>query len=670
LPIRNPQSSIRNLLWLAIPSLLLIAALWFDWLPFLRGNAEWQWPLRATLDLTRVGVPLIALACYVALAAGGLRVLDRAGAARKNERLFLLFLTLAAPLLQLALAYGVSRAPLLEFFGPTVSAHNSGYFSTAVAAPDLNSLLAHYPSIMPTLPIHAQSHPPGPIVAQWLSWQFFQSSGPLAEAIALPLRTLQCHNPGLMALDNAQIASAALGMLLPLIGALAVWPLFAFGRRVVGSQAAALAAALFPIMPLFAMWPAQWDQIYPLLLFTGLYFAHTGLTPRPSTARRSAQGAASVSMWRIFLAGVPLSLASFFSVGNVVLMGIVGLYGLTLERRLQSALRPSVPLSLRLSVSLSLRLIVAFGLGCASIWLAYAVRYGVNPFEVMATGSRLAFESTTGQRTYGVWLLGNLIDFAVFLGVPLVVLLVLNLTKINKSSPAVRPLLITTFGALLLLIASGLVRGEVGRLWMYFGPLFLLLAASAFTRHRAASLWDSSLVIAQHPRGTHHSSLVIALLALQLFVMNTRWLVNDSYLDAPPERAANFTAPSPSITTAYVFGQTIALRGYDVQSGANHIDLTLHWQALAPPPHAYTVFAHAFDAAGQAIGQQDNMPRRNQLPTSCWQPGEYVSDPYSIPIAEGARGPFTVEVGLYRLETGERLPLTAGSGTSVRLIVP
>ena len=112
--------------------------------------------------------------------------------------------------------------------------------------------------------------------------------GPAADSIALPLRTLQCHNPGLMALDNAQIASASVGMLLPLIGALAVWPLFAFGKRVVGARAAALAAALFPIMPLFAMWPAQWDQIYPLLLLSGLYFMYTGLASRPSTALRSA----------------------------------------------------------------------------------------------------------------------------------------------------------------------------------------------------------------------------------------------------------------------------------------------------------------------------------------------------------------------------------------------
>ena len=632
------QSAIKNLLWLTIPSLAVIAALWFDWLPWLRGNAEWQWPLRTNVDLARAVVPIIVLALYVLIATWGLRGFEQAAVSRRTEFSFLVFLTLVAPLIQLALAYGVSRVPLLEFFGPTVSVHNSGYFTTAVATPDLNQLLAHYPAIMPSLPIHAQSHPPGPIVAQWFSWQFFQVIGPAADSIAMPLRTLQCHNPGLMALDNGQIASASLGMLLPLIGALAVWPLFAFGRRVVGARAAALAAALFPIMPLFAMWPAQWDQIYPLLLLIGLYLAYVGLERN--------------SWWRILLAGVPLSVASFFSVGNFVLMVIVGLYGavwLAVKHRLKRAL----------SVGL------LFGLGCLSIWIVYALTYGVNPFDVIATGSRLAFESTTGARTYGTWLLGNPIDFAVFLGVPVVMAFVIGLAsrQVNPAADNGKPtsagltaLIVATFGTLIALILSGIVRGEVGRLWMYFGPLIALIAAWLLTRH-------SSLV-------THYSITLICLCPATL--RHEHALAGQRQF---PRRAAGTIGELPGAIShvwraSIRLGRQIGLIGYDVHAAAHQIDLTLDWEALVQPPHAYTVFAHVIDATGQSVGQQDNMPLHDQLPTSCWRPGEYVSDPYTIKLADDARGPFTIEVGLYRLETGERLPLDDGSGSSARLIVP
>jgi hypothetical protein len=65
------------------------------------------------------------------------------------------------------------------------------------------------------------------------------------------------------------------------------------------------------------------------------------------------------------------------------------------------------------------------------------------------------------------------------------------------------------------------------------------------------------------------------------------------------------------------------------------------------------------DPQGKIRGQQDNMPVQNELPTTCWQPGEFVTDPYDIPIASDAPpGLYKLEVGMYYLPTGERLPVT------------
>jgi len=206
------------------------------------------------------------------------------------------------------------------------------------------------------------------------------------------------------------------------------------------------------------------------------------------------------------------------------------------------------------------------------------------------------------------------------------------------------------------------VRGEVGRMWQYFGPLFALIALGSSHRDtQGTEKSDSSLRL---------PLLLIGLVALQFFTMSTRWLVTPSFLDEPPERQVNFAAPVPQIATQVSFGRQIALRGYDVKPSQGSLDLTLHWQALAQSPHAYTVFVHVLDADGQPIGQQDNMPVRDQLPTSCWQPGEFVADPYTIALPPDARGSFSIEVGLYRLDTSERLPLDDAAGTSVRLEVP
>ncbi|CAG0933018.1 hypothetical protein TFLX_02853 [Thermoflexales bacterium] len=643
IPNPNPQ-----ILWLLIPTLLLIAVLTFDLLPLLRGNDEWRWPLRPIAATARLLIPIITLGLYVFWAARWLKHFE-GEVSRRAERWFVLSVILAAPIIQLALAAAVSHVPLLEFFGPTVSVHNSGYFTTAVATPDLGSWLANFPAQMPSLPIHAQSHPPGPVIVHWLSWQIFQALPPLAEAIALPLRTLQCHNPALMSLEHAQLASASLGLLLPLIGGLAAWPLYALAKRLATARVAAITVLLFPLLPLFALWMSQWDQTYPLLLLLGLYLTHTGLE--------------KTSWRRLFAAGVPLSMASFFSVGNFVLMVLVGLYGLVWLWFHRASLRPSI--------SLLLRLAFTFALGCASIWLLYWLCSGVNPLDVISTGSRLAFESTTGNRSYGVWLLGNPIDFLVFLGFPIVILLLSHLLKRAPLPQALWPMAIATCGTLILLWLSGIVRGEVGRLWIYFGPLLVLLAVgwqAAGGKHQGAAHdpLGQSLLVGRLPL---YISL-IALLAAQLVIMNTRWLVNDSFLDEPPERSAVRAAPPFAYPAAASFADQIALRGYDVQTAAGILDLTLHWQALTQPPHAYTVFVHVLDRDGKQIGQQDNMPVRDQLLTSCWVTGEYVSDPYSISLPDEVRGPLAVEVGLYRAETGSRLPRSDAQGESATLAVP
>jgi hypothetical protein len=278
---------------------------------------------------------------------------------------------------------------------------------------------------------------------------------------------------------------------------------------------------------------------------------------------------------------------------------------------------------------------------------------------VISTGSRLAFESTTGNRSYGMWLLGNPIDFLVFLGLPIVILLIYNLIKRVPFPKSLVPIAVATFGTLLLLWLSGIVRGEVGRLWIYFGPLVVLIAIG----------WSEATAARHTPRTTFYIPL-IALVAAQLLIMNTRWLVNDSFLDEPPERSAVMSAPQIALPLEAEFANQIALRGYAVDQSGSALNLTLHWQALTQPPHAYTVFAQVFDATGQRVGQQDNMPMRDQLPTSCWLPGEYVSDPYAIPLAAEARGPFTAVVGLYRGDTGARLPRTDARGDSVTLTVP
>jgi hypothetical protein len=97
--------------------------------------------------------------------------------------------------------------------------------------------------------------------------------------------------------------------------------------------------------------------------------------------------------------------------------------------------------------------------------------------------------------------------------------------------------------------------------------------------------------------------------------------------------------------------------------------LTLYWQADAVISERYKVFTHLLGAVYNADtdnflwGQQDNEPVNGQSPTTRWQPNAIIVDPYRIPVAPDAPpGRYRLEVGLYGLVDGQRLPVTGPDG--------
>jgi hypothetical protein len=111
------------------------------------------------------------------------------------------------------------------------------------------------------------------------------------------------------------------------------------------------------------------------------------------------------------------------------------------------------------------------------------------------------------------------------------------------------------------------------------------------------------------------------------------------------------------------FGDSIALLGADVGSGLSlqpgqTLAYQLHWQALTPIAQDYVVFTHLLDAEGNIQAQQDTPPQQGRYPTSWWDAGEVVIDPYALSLPPDlAPGSYTLRVGLYEPETGRRLSL-------------
>jgi len=123
--------------------------------------------------------------------------------------------------------------------------------------------------------------------------------------------------------------------------------------------------------------------------------------------------------------------------------------------------------------------------------------------------------------------------------------------------------------------------------------------------------------------------------------------------------SAKAAACATSRAVNRTFGDEIRLLGYRIEPGK----LVLCWQALQPVADDYTVFIHIYDAQGQVVMPADGPPRSGNYPTSAWAAGETVEDAHNLPAWD--QGYLTI--GLYRLDTGERLALDGTAETELRI---
>jgi 4-amino-4-deoxy-L-arabinose transferase-like glycosyltransferase len=115
------------------------------------------------------------------------------------------------------------------------------------------------------------------------------------------------------------------------------------------------------------------------------------------------------------------------------------------------------------------------------------------------------------------------------------------------------------------------------------------------------------------------------------------------------------------------FGDKIALVGYEMDrrkaEPGEAIHLTLYWQGLAEMEDDYTVFVHLLREEDQIWAGVDRQPQGGAAPTSTWGKGEIVLDEYKL-VTPPDTPPdvYEIEVGLYLVETGDRLDLLDQDG--------
>jgi hypothetical protein len=470
----------------------------------------------------------------------------------------------------------------------------------------------------------------------WLGGWALDRVPPLARSIVDRLRLYRCEDGVLTEYSDSQVARALPQMSLPIVSGLTVLLLFALGKRLWGSRIGFLAAACYPLLPAVNAWPAFWDAVYPVAMCLTLLTVEVGLERRRPLV--------------FFVGGLAVSVASFLSFGNLMMGAIALFYGLV-----------RVILGRDRSHSAWMSLIVGsvwFALGTASIWLIYWAGWGVTGWAVYAQAIRV---HTQMYRPYWTYLVYNLYDLVVFLGIPVTVYFVAHSIGsvrawVAGSASQDDALSLSWIAVLVGLDVLGVTRGEVPRLWLFLVPVMVLIGVRALVS-RYAPVW-----------------VFVSLLAVQTLVMSLSLQTAPTDLREPIQHTPSFAMPSAQHATQARLGGRFDLLGYDLSRGAlkpgKSLDVTLYWKSVAPSQLQYTMFAHLLDSSGKLVAQQDAMPRGGALPTSCWVVDEVVSDTLTLSLpGDAPPGVHTLQVGMYYLPTGERLPVKTQGGAADSVIL-
>ena len=605
---------------LATITLLLTVAILTDTLPWLRGpqpdSAVWHWPYLLR-PFTRWWPAMLAGAIFLLILGWWLQ---REQSSEVETPLVLTILAVVIFVLQLGLIYASRPQIAAELIDRTLAVQTNGYFWTAANVDDLETMLRQYPAAMGNFESeHAQTHPPGLILLNWLTIQLMAGQLQAAEAIARQVQPLRCTDLWLLNQETAVPAALGIWAILPLLAASTiVFPAYKLAASLSNSTSSKLAVStgLIPSLLLFAPLPDQLFCILTLFVVISFYY-----------------GWRNKKNWLFLLAGILLSLATFLSIGNAAILVLLGTYAL---------------INLWLKPEKRSHIIVWAGLfvfGLITVWLIFWAGWGITPWAIIQTGMSQHYELVTSQRSYTTWFGFNLLDLILFAGLPAMVAFVFLLTTVaqtihHRSLTDNQIIALSTAVLILILDISGSTRGEVGRIWLFLMPL-ILISGSIFLNERL-SAWQLKL-------GWAGMQLVSVL------AIGFSWQPISANIVSVQEPLLP-QLPQNTIPIEITFGETILLESFLLEELEDKLELTLVWQTKTKVRRPFTVFNHLVNESGELVAQQDNWPVNGQWPPNCWKPGESIPDSYSITLPPDLQsGEYFLHTGLYDSHDGTRL---------------
>ncbi|HEY86036.1 MAG TPA: hypothetical protein G4N96_13090 [Chloroflexi bacterium] len=183
------------------------------------------------------------------------------------------------------------------------------------------------------------------------------------------------------------------------------------------------------------------------------------------------------------------------------------------------------------------------------------------------------------------------------------------------------------------------------------------------------SLSTENISPPQHPTSNIQRPYLILGAAIILSAITLQLAAPLFRVQSPPDAVYRVQQPLQvdfADQTCLEPGRKIRLLGVDLPSQTispdDEFSLVAYWRALQKLDTNYAVFLHLDAPDGQTVAAVDQL-HPNDIPTANWPPSLYLRNPLTLRVPANALPiRYSLRVGLYNPQSGQRLPLQDGSG--------
>ncbi|HVZ67714.1 MAG TPA: hypothetical protein VG917_05655 [Patescibacteria group bacterium] len=449
---KNSQSN-KLVITTVFISLFYFLCLAINLSPYFRGPIDSslasQWPYYFVNTISKAWIFIPIFIGYLAI----FNYIYKSNNIERKEWYLLFLLGLLTFVFQIALVY-FSRFGIGVLFRRLVDPGINGYFTTAIKINDIGSFLNSYPEIINArhLAQHSSGHTPGAVL---LIKAYIGLLSILPTNALHYINNLQvgwAKNLWTQLTFNQRLAAISLPFLLHLVSAFTIVPFYFLAKKIIKDSKNSLKITIiYSITPSLSFFALIFDPFYAILAIVLVLLIYIGID--------------SKNNMYLFWAGCFTAFSLFFTAAILtVLIGAI-VFGV-------------------------ISYFIENNKNVLGICLYYIVGVLISFLGLKLIGfdliqSIIAVVHNQASRDYLPWLIFNPYDFFVYMGFPISLIFIYKTIYYLKQKFDLKDLnkrfLYVFWLVFIALIVSGSSRGEVGRIWLPFMFLPVILVGNFIT---------------------------------------------------------------------------------------------------------------------------------------------------------------------------------------------